>query len=309
MLRKLSLIFYIFIFIIPTEILKANIEIKIKINDEIITNVDILEEKNYLFFLRPSLKSLPHKEINEIAKNSLIKEIIKRKELNRIFSNQNEIDYIEEIKKNLFNFKKVKNEKEFREILKNNELNYDKVINKVKLEGLWNELIFKKYNSMIKIDKKNLKKQLMIKLSKEKKYEYKISEILFEINKGETLNGKYEEILNYIKVNNFKDAASKYSIANSSNRGGQVGWIKETLLSEELIKTVKKTNINETTEVLQFPNGYLILKIEDKKEMKQKIDIDQELNELVNFEKNKQLNQFSLLYFKKLKQNSKINEY
>ena len=309
MLRKLSLIFYIFIFIIPTEILKANIEIKIKINDEIITNVDILEEKNYLFFLRPSLKSLPNKEINEIAKNSLIKEIIKRKELNRIFSNQNEIDYIEEIKKNLFNFKKVKNEKEFREILKNNELNYDKVIDKVKLEGLWNELIFKKYNSMIKIDKKNLKKQLMIKLSKEKKYEYKISEILFEINKGETLNGKYEEILNYIKVNNFKDAASKYSIANSSNRGGQVGWIKETLLSEELIKTVKKTNINETTEVLQFPNGYLILKIEDKKEMKQKIDIDQELNELVNFEKNKQLNQFSLLYFKKLKQNSKINEY
>ena len=66
---------------------------------------------------------------------------------------------------------------------------------------------------------------------------------------------------------------------------------------------------NEITKPIKYPNGYLILKINDKKEMKQIINIDKELKELNKFEKNKQLNQFSLLYYKKLKQNTIINEY
>ena len=68
-------------------------------------------------------------------------------------------------------------------------------------------------------------------------------------------------------------------------------------------------NIGDVTEPLKYPNGYLLLKINDKKEMKQIIDFEKELKELVKFERNKQLNQFSLLYYKKLKQNTKINEF
>ena len=100
-----------------------------------------------------------------------------------------------------------------------------------------------------------------------------------------------------------------YSIANSANKGGEIGWIKETLLSEKLSKILNSMNIGDVTEPLKYPNGYLLLKINDKKEMKQIIDFEKELKELVKFERNKQLNQFSLLYYKKLKQNTKINEF
>ena len=65
----------------------------------------------------------------------------------------------------------------------------------------------------------------------------------------------------------------------------------------------------QITEPIKYPNGFLLLKINNKKEMKQILDEDEALNEIINFERNKQLTQFSLLLFKKLKQNTIINEY
>ena len=134
-------------------------------------------------------------------------------------------------------------------------------------------------------------------------------EILFEIKNSNDLNSKYYEIMKYIKLNDFKAAASKYSISNSSNKGGEIGWVKETYLSEELSKLLNKMKKGQITEPIKYPNGFLLLKINNKKEMKQILDEDEALNEIINFERNKQLTQFSLLLFKKLKQNTIINEY
>ena len=84
-MNKLLYYLIIFLFILFPNISIGKIEIKYKIGDEIITNIDILNEKNYLFFLRPDLKNISDKEIIKIAKNSLIREIIKKKELDKIF--------------------------------------------------------------------------------------------------------------------------------------------------------------------------------------------------------------------------------
>ncbi len=179
----------------------------------------------------------------------------------------------------------------------------------MKYEALWNELIFRKFNSLVKIDEKKLKEKLILKFSSDTKYEYNLSEILFEVEKSETFENKYNQIIEYINANDFKAAASKFSITSSSNKGGDIGWIKETLLSDRLIKIFKEIKINELIKPIKYPNGYLIIKINDKREIKQSLNIDNELKESVNFERNKQLNQFSLLYYKKLKQNTAINEY
>ena len=179
----------------------------------------------------------------------------------------------------------------------------------MKYEAMWNELIFQKYSSFVKIDKTKLNKELQIKITKNKKYEYNLSEILFEIEKDEKLEKKYKEILKYTNNNNFKNAAAKFSISNSSIEGGEIGWIKETLLSENLIKILGTMEKNDVSKYIKYPNGYLILKINDKREMKQVINVNRELNEMSNFEKNRQLIQFSLLFYKKLKQNININEY
>ena len=159
------------------------------------------------------------------------------------------------------------------------------------------------------LSKEQLRINLNTKISKDKKFEYNISEILFEIEKNENLKSKYKKITEYINSNNFKAAASRFSLSNSANNGGEVGWIKETLLSENLNSILKKINKNEITEPIKYSSGYLILRINDKQELKQKINIEKELNELVMYEKNRQLNQFSLLLYKKLKQNIQINEY
>jgi len=306
MLKIYVLIFFLIFF--KNSISYSQIQIKYKIDDEIITNVDILNERKYLIFLRPSLNKLPQDEIIKISTNSLIKEIIKKKELKKIFKDIEKKEYAE-IKKNLFNFKKVKNENEFLNLIKKNDISYDKILEKIKYEALWNELIFRKFNSLVKIDEKKLKEKLILKFSSDKKYEYNLSEILFEVEKSETFENKYNQIIEYINLNDFKAAASKFSISSSSNKGGDIGWIKETLLSDRLVKILKEIKMNELIKPIKYPNGYLIIKINDIKEIKQSLNIDNELKESVNFERNKQLNQFSLLYYKKLKQNTAINEY
>ena len=297
-----------FLFII-SNLCRAEINIKYKIDNQIITNVDILNEKNYLIFLRPNLNNLSEIELLKISKNSLIREIIKKKEIKKIFKDIKSDKINDDIKKNLFAYKNVKNESEFLNLLKNYNISYEKVLEKLKYEGLWNELIFRKYNSLVKIDKNKLREELIDKISRDKKYEYKLSEILFEIEDNEIYEKKINEINDYIKNNNFRLAATKYSISNSANKGGEIGWVKETVLSSKLADTLKKLKKNQITKPIKYPNGYLILKLNDIKEMKQIVSIEKELDERIRFEKNKQLNQFSLLFFKKLKQNSKINEY
>ena len=302
------IIFSLIIFLI-NQALQAQIKIKYKIGEEIITNIDIINERQYLIFLRPELKNLSNNEILEISKNSLIREIIKKKEINKLFKDVNNPILVKEIKKKLFKFKNVKNENELLKLVSSLNLEYEDIVEKMKYEAFWNELIFQKYNSFIKIDEEKLKLELIEKISSNKKYEYNLSELLFEVDKNEKLEKKYKEILNYIKLNNFKTAASKFSISSNSKTGGEIGWVKETLLSKDLNAIIKNIKIGDLSFPIKYPNGYLILKVNDKKEMKQVINIDEELKEIINFERNKQLNQFSLLFYKKLKQNSIINEY
>ena len=308
-MRKIKISILLIVSLIICSFCYSEVQIKYKIDDKIVTNVDILEEKKYLIFLRPNLQKLSDSEITKISENSIVREIIKSKEIDRIFKKKENKNFTNEIKKNLFLFKGVKSEEEFLKVLKETNLEYKKILKKIEYEGLWNELIFQKYNNLIKIDKEKIKKKLIKNYAKNKRYEYNLSEILFEIEQDENFDKKYQEIINYVKKNEFKAAASKYSISNSSNRGGEIGWVKETVLSSELIEKLKKLKINEVSEPIRYPNGYLLIKINKKKEMKQKINLEQELGESIKYEKNKQLNQFSLLYYKKLKQNTQIYEY
>ena len=264
MLRIYVVIFFLIFF--KNSISYSQIQIKYKVDEEIITNIDILNEEKYLIFLRPSLNKLPQEEIVKISTNSLIKEIIKKKELKKIFKDIEKKEYAE-IKKNLFNFKKVKNENEFLDLIKKNNISYDKILEKIKYEALWNELVYQKYNSYVKINEVELKNDLEIKITNNKKYEYNLSELLFEIETNDDFKKKYKEILKYIANNSFKAAANRYSISNSSSKGGEIGWVKETLLSDNLNDILNKMKKLEITKPIKYPTGYLILKINDKRRL------------------------------------------
>ena len=186
----IKLIFVIFLF----STANADIIIKYKINDEIITNYDIEYEGNYLIFLRPDLKKLPREDLMKISENSLIREIIKNKELIKVYKDIENINFEKKIVNKLIKFKNLDNSDQLKKIIKKNNLNYEDIINKMKYENLWNDLITRKYGALVKIDKENLKKELLLKLKNNKKFEYNLSELLFDIDKNDELEKKYEEI-------------------------------------------------------------------------------------------------------------------
>ena len=191
--------YFVFIAFIITfsTCLNAKIQIKYKIDDEIITNFDILEEKKYLLFLRPNLKNLNTNEINKISEDSLIRDIIKKKEIDKVFTKSTGKDFEEKILNDLYRFKKVKNKEQLINLLNQSKIEYDKIIKKIKYEALWNDLIYRKFNSVVKIDKNHLNNILKNNLKNNIKYEYNLSEILFEINNNEGLNSKCENFKIY----------------------------------------------------------------------------------------------------------------
>ncbi len=305
----ISNIFYIlFVFLLLTNnsISEKKITIELKIGNEILTNIDIENEQDYLVALNTSLKDVPKNQLKEIARNSIIKEMIKKNELLRYYDLEKTDEYADKIFQDFISTLNFKNENEFKIYLENYDLNILYVKEKLKIESLWNELIFKKFNGQVNVNIKKIEKELSTK----KKFlvEYNLSEILFELVGNEILDEKYNLILKSVSSSGFKNSATFFSISDSSKFGGQIGWISETQLNEIMLKEVKTLKVNQITKPIQTSGGYLILKLNDKKSKEVKIDIKKTINRRIAQERNRQLNQFSLIYFNKIKQNVFISE-
>jgi len=287
---------------------EEKVYIELKIENEIITNIDINNEKNYLIALNNNLENLDKKQLYLISKNSLIKEKIKKIELDKFFDFEKNRVLMEELIKNLYKNLKFNDEKEFAEYLDNYNLEVDEVGEKILIETLWNELIFNKFNKNININENKLKIKLEEQLKKNKIEEFNLSEIIFEIKSSEKLEKKRKKISNFINDNGFKNAANSFSISDSAKFGGKIGWVNKTQISKIILEKISKLQIGEITDPIQINNGYIIIKLNDKRLIKRNIDIDKEIKKLVIYEKNKQLNQYSLMYFNRIKKNLLINE-
>jgi len=308
LLRKLLIILTFFIFF-PNISFSLEINIKAEVDNIIITNVDIENEKKYLIFLNPKLKELSKKDLDITAKNSLIREIIKEKELKKFFDINKKYNFVDKIEKNLLLQKNI-TKNEFINLLNSNNMNYTLIRKKLKIETLWNQLVYKKYISNIKVDKKVLRERILEQFKNaEKKYEYNLSEIVFEQKANESYETTVKKINKSIKNIGFENTANILSISNTSKNAGLIGWINELQISEELKIIVKNLKINELSDPIKIPNGHLVIKLNNKREFNQKIDVEKELKNLVDYEMNRQLNNFSIIFYKRLKQNTRINEY
>ena len=304
----ISIIFSIlFIFSASSE---NEVFIKFKVDNEIITNIDLVNEKNYLIALNNKLSSVSSKELNELSKNSLIKEKIKIKELNKFFDLEKVKTFGEKITKNFYENIGIKNKEDFEIYLKNFNLEYGEVKRKLTIEAMWNRLIYKKYNDKININEDKLKKSLSdkIKNSPQKMVEYNLSEIVFELNSNEEIKKKYKLIQNNINKYGFKETASLISISGTASSGGDVGWIKKTHLSNKIIQDLQLISVGKYTEPIQVNNAFLILKINDIRKIEKNINFEKEFEKLLMIEKNRQLNNFSIIHFNKIKKNINISE-
>ena len=282
-------------------------KILFKVNNEIITSLDIFNELRYLQIINKEFKNIKKEKAFQISKNSLIREKIKEIEIKRIFKELKIKDNIlNNLILNYFKEFKITSIPEFEKFFLKNDIDPSKVRKKIKLEMLWNELIYRKYKKNVKINK-----QLIIDDLKknDKQSEFLISEILFDINENENLNDKFNDINNNIEKNDFSQTALIYSISNTANKGGKLGWVKESILSKKIFNELKKLKIGEHTNPILVPGGFLILKLIDLREIKKDFDLDKEIKKIVDEKTNQQLNRFSNIYFNKLKKEIIINEF
>ena len=305
---KKKLIFLIIVFFIFNTISNSlENKILVKIENQIITSFDVNNEYKYLVALNPGIKDLKQEDIINLSKKSIVQERIKKIEIDKNFKKPKIPEkFLEQILQNIYSRIGLTNLDEFKNYLISNNIDFDMVKNKLEIEALWNELILIKFSSKVKINEKELRNR--IKNDNKFIKSYSLSEISFEVSSLKELDNKFQEISQVINDKGFDFAALKYSVSQTSNLGGKLGWINENSLNKNIRLAIKNLKINDFTKPINVLGGFVILQINDIKKEEIKIDIEKEFKRLVNFEKNSQLNQYSKIYFNKIKKNLEISE-
>ena len=304
-MKKKNLIF-LFI-LICTQVHSIETKIIHYIQNEIITNIDIKNEFKYLVALNNSLKELDKEKILSISNESTIREKIKKIEISKNFKeikiNEN---YLELLLKNIYTRLNLGSINEFEVYLRDYNLKISDVKKKVSIDALWNEIIIQKYSSKIDINEDQIR-QKILKNNKIQSKEYQLSEIIFEVQNKEEIEIKYNEVIKSINEIGFKNSAAIYSFSESAKIGGDIGWINENSINANIKKNINSLRVGDITKPIILSNGIMILKLVNKKNVKNTINIENELKKAINYERDRQLNQYSKIYYNKIKKNLDFN--
>ena len=280
-----------------------------KINDQIITNYDLEKESNYLLALNPKLNQISKNDLLELAKRSTIKEMIRKNEILKYKKLSLQNDQINSVLKNMIQNLNYSNQFQFENYLDDFDISINDIKRKIEIENEWKSLIYAKYSKSVKIDKNDLINKIE-KIGKEEFYfEYNISEIVFNSKKDISYEEQLKKILESIEINGFENTANLYSISDSAKVGGKIGWVKKNSLSTEINQEIENLKINSYSNPIKIGNNYLILKINNIKEIAVEFDKQKELNKMIMIETSKQLEKFSNVFYKKIQLNSTISEF
>ena len=307
--NRIIILIILFLSLINISFSKIKLGIVMKIDNEIITNHDVEQEINYLKALNPRLNQIDKNELLIIAKNSIIKEFVKKKEIQKYKKLDLTNSQIDSVLNNLIQNLNFQNEDQLKNYLNNFNFSIEQLKKKIEIENEWKNLIYSKYIKTVKIDREELLKKIE-KSSKDKStLEYNLSEIVFKKKRELTLKELVSDIDKSILKNGFENTANIYSISESAKVGGKIGWVKKNSLSDIIIDTLNSLKKNEYSTPLQIDNNFLIFKVNDIREVKTEINKDKELNKMIYIETTKQLDRFSNIFYNKIKLNSEISEF
>ena len=171
--NNLKVIIFIFILVLFSQKNLSSFENKIilKIDNEIITSIDLKNEINYLTALNPGLKNLKTLEIREISKKSLVREKIKKVEISKYFKDSKlPKKILEGFLENIYFRIGIKDLEEFKKYLIKNNIEYMNVLDKIETEALWNELIILKFSKKVKINEDKLRREIISNNTSEKSH-------------------------------------------------------------------------------------------------------------------------------------------
>ena len=307
-LKKTILIVTLLLIFFVSKVL-ADVSISVKVNNTIISSHDIKREALYLKALNKKLENLDNKQILRIAKESIIRETIKLIELNKYYVLDQSNPLLDKVIKDFYLRLNMQNEIQFENHLKKYDLNIAEIKEKIEIETTWNALIDRNYRNQIKIDRDKLLEKIdNLKINKKKK-SYLLSEIIFEIKVGQSIDQVFSRIGESIKEIGFENTANIYSISDSSKFGGKIGWVDEENLAQIIKSEILKININDYTKPIVLNNNFLILKLQNTKEEAIKVDKNLLFDEMMQYEINAQLGKYSKIYYNKVKINTEIYEF
>ena len=308
-MKKIFISFFFFtIFFWDLNYLKSKeVRILSKIGNQIITNIDIENEYKYLISLNKEYQKLEKEKIFNFAKSSLLREKIKEIELKKYFDLGVQDSFLNSKIVELYKKLGFSNLEDFQKYLDQFDLRIEDIARKIEIELKWNKLVYDKYKDKLVINEKVLKKKI-IDESKNRNT-FNLSELIFSYKTQQENKKKMTEITKSIKEIGFENTVLIFSEAESRKTSGNLGWVNELGLSKKILEKLKNIDVSEITEPIQLQNAILILKLNDKKKIQMSsINVEEELRELIKFETNKQLNIFSTIYFKKIKNKLNINE-
>ena len=305
-MKKKILIFLFFSICIQAQ----SIEIRIihNIQNEIITNVDIKNEFKYLVALNNTLKELDKDTILSISNESIIKEKIKKIEILKNFKEiKLDENYSNLLIKKIYSRLNLNSISEFEMYLKNYDLTITDIKTKITIDALWNDLIIEKFSSKISINENKIKKNILENNTIKSK-EYQLSEILYEVTNKEEIQKKYNKIVKSINKIGFENTAAIYSFSKTAQIGGDIGWITESSLNNKIKENINNLKDGQITRPIILSNGILILKLMNTKNLETAIDVQYEFKKAINYERNRQLNQYSKIYYDRVKKNIDFND-
>jgi len=305
---RIKIIKYLTFFMLLINPTASSIENKIlfKVNNEIITSIDLYNEIKYLKALNPNLKNLESNKMLEIAKNSLLREKIKEIEISKYNLGKINQQYLDNILSSIYTNIGLKNIDDFLEYINTFEINLEVIKKKLTTEAFWNQIIYQKFFSKLKIDKNQIKKDIESAQLTTKSYQ--LNEIIFSVSQTNDYQKLLKNIKESIIENGFENTAAIYSISDSSKNGGNLGWISENFIDKKILDEINKIEVGQYTQPILIPSGFLIIQVKNAKEEEKKIDIEKEFNLRVQSLQNQQLNQYSNIYFKKIKKDILIDE-
>ena len=294
------------LFIFFSSVKAQDVKIVAKIENNIITNIDVEKEFDYLVSLNTSLKNIDKTQVFEFAKNSLIKENIKKIEIMKFYELGNKNETVDKLIESIYrklNFTSIDLFKDYLEI---NNLKFNDVYKKLEIEAVWNEMIYQLFKEKIYVNEEELKSKIL--KNKKKMESFLLSEIVINIKNKNEIDLKYNELVNHISKFGFKESVLKFSESNTKNNSGLLGWVNNNSLSKKIQNEINKIDIGQITEPILISSGMLVLKLEDKKIVELNQNLEEELEKLASFEINNQLNNFSTIHYNKIKKNFLVNE-
>jgi len=293
------------ILIASTCLVKGHAEIKdglfATVGNKAVTYSDVVNEIKIILILNNESYSDDKRErLHKLAMNSIVKRSIKQIAIDQndflVFNQQELENELNKLARNInMDLDTLKN------ICASNELDFSLVEDQMKVELLWNSLIFQLYKDRLSINVEEIDDQLKLIQNKKEFEEYLISEIIIKPIEKDKIEDEINELKNRIKIEGFEKVAMDLSISETSTRGGNLGWLNENQIPKKFISKIVNTPVGELSEPTLLPQGIIIFMVKNKRKVEKSPNLEKEKDLIVAAEKTKILNMYSLSHYDSLR--------